>query len=152
MFGAESDEVIRHYEKANYVSRKFYEKDADIRAAVDFITCDRMLAVGQEENLVRLQQELLNKDWFMTLLDFKAYTKKKEEALKAYEDRTAWAKKMLVNIAKAGYFSSDRTIEEYNRDIWKLEWDTVLEEEAVQEPAPDGEMAGSTCNQERRTR
>ena len=79
-----------------------------------------MLEIGQEEHLRRLQNELLNKDWFMTLLDFKDYTAKKEEALHAYEDREGWAKKMLVNIAKAGYFSSDRTIAEYNRDIWKL--------------------------------
>ena len=76
------------------------------------------LIIGHEENLTRLQNELLNKDWFMTLLDFKAYTKKKEEALKACEDRKTWAKKMIVNIAKAGYFSSDRTIAEYNNDIW----------------------------------
>ena len=120
VFGASSDEVIEHYAKADYVSRDFYEKDKDIKAAVDFITCKKMLEVGNEKNLKRLQKELLSKDWFMTLLDFKEYTKKKEEALKAYENRTEWAKKMLVNIAKAGYFSSDRTIEEYNRDIWKL--------------------------------
>lgn len=141
VFGAESDEVIRHYEKANYVSRKYYEKDADIKAAIDFITCDKMLAVGHEENLVRLQQELLNKDWFMTLLDFKAYTRKKEEALKAYEDRMAWAKKMLVNIAKAGYFSSDRTIEEYNRDIWGLEKDVPVQEETVSETEEENTAA-----------
>lgn len=120
VFGASSDEVIKHYEKADYVSKTFYEKDPDIKAAVDFITSKKMLAVGKEENLTRLKKELLNKDWFMTLLDFKEYTKTKEEALKAYENRNEWAKKMLVNIAKAGYFSSDRTIEEYNRDIWKL--------------------------------
>ena len=120
VFGASSDEVIEHYAKADYVSRDFYEKDQDIKAAVDFITSKKMLAVGNEENLKRLQKELLSKDWFMTLLDFKEYVKKKEEALKAYVNRTEWAKKMLVNIAKAGYFSSDRTIEEYNRDIWKL--------------------------------
>lgn len=120
VFGASSDEVIEHYAKADYVSRDFYEKDKDIKAAVDFITSKKMLAVGNEENLKRLQKELMSKDWFMTLLDFKEYVKKKEEALKAYENRTEWAKKMLVNIAKAGYFSSDRTIEEYNRDIWKL--------------------------------
>ena len=78
------------------------------------------MKIGQKENLVRLQKELLNKDWFMTLLDFKEYAQRKEEALKAYEDRMGWAKKMLVNIAKAGFFSSDRTIEEYNKDIWKL--------------------------------
>lgn len=118
VFGASSEEVIKHYEKADYVSRDFYEKDEAIKEAVDFITSKELLAIGHEENLTRLQNELLNKDWFMTLLDFKAYTEKKEEALKAYEDRKAWAKKMIVNIAKAGYFSSDRTIAEYNNDIW----------------------------------
>lgn len=120
VFGASSDEVIKHYENADYVSSAYYEQDADIKAAVDFITSDEMLKIGHEENLKRLQDELLNKDWFMTLLDFKDYAAKKEAALKAYEDRQAWAKKMLVNIAKAGYFSSDRTIAEYDRDIWKL--------------------------------
>ena len=118
VFGASSEEVIKHYENADYVSRDFYEKDETIKEAVDFITSKELLAIGNEENLTRLQNELLNKDWFMTLLDFKAYTKKKEEALKAYEDRKTWAKKMIVNIAKAGYFSSDRTIAEYNNDIW----------------------------------
>ncbi|WP_346907663.1 glycogen/starch/alpha-glucan phosphorylase [Faecalicatena orotica] len=120
VFGASSDEVIEHYAKADYISREYYEKDADIKAAVDFITSEKVLAAGNAENLTRLQNELLKKDWFMTLLDFKAYAKKKEEAFKAYENKNEWAKKMLVNIAKAGYFSSDRTIEEYNRDIWKL--------------------------------
>ena len=120
IFGASSEEVIEHYAKADYVSKDFYKKEKDIKAAVDFITCDEMLEIGQEENLTRLQDELLNKDWFMTLLDFMEYVEKKEEALKAYEDQREWAQKMLVNIAKAGYFSSDRTIEEYNRDIWKL--------------------------------
>lgn len=120
VFGASSDEVIRHYENADYVSKDFYERDEEIKAVIDFITGKEVLAVGNEENLTRLKKELLNKDWFMTLLDFKAYTKKKEEAMKAYENRLEWAKKMLVNIAKAGYFSSDRTIKEYNRDIWKL--------------------------------
>ena len=118
VFGASSEEVIKHYENTDYVSRDFYEKDETIKEAVDFITSKELLAIGHEENLTRLQNELLNKDWFMTLLDFKAYTKKKEEALKAYEDRKTWAKKMIVNIAKAGYFSSDRTIAEYNNDIW----------------------------------
>ena len=118
VFGASSEEVIKHYENADYVSRDFYEKDEAIKEAVDFITSKELLAIGHEENLTRLQNELLNKDWFMTLLDFKAYTEKKEEALKAYEDRKTWAKKMIVNIAKAGYFSSDRTIAEYNNDIW----------------------------------
>jgi len=118
VFGASSEEVIKHYENADYVSRDFYEKDETIKEAVDFITSKELLAIGHEENLTRLQNELLNKDWFMTLLDFKAYTKKKEEALEAYQDRKTWAKKMIVNIAKAGYFSSDRTIAEYNNDIW----------------------------------
>lgn len=118
VFGASSEEVIKHYANADYVSKDFYEKDKDIKEAVDFITSKELLTIGHEENLTRLQNELLNKDWFMTLLDFKAYTEKKEEALKAYEDRKTWAKKMIVNIAKAGYFSSDRTIAEYNNDIW----------------------------------
>lgn len=118
VFGASSEEVIKHYENADYVSKDFYEKDETIKEAVDFITSKELLAIGHEENLTRLQNELLNKDWFMTLLDFKAYTKKKEEALEAYEDRKTWAKKMIVNIAKAGYFSSDRTIAEYNNAIW----------------------------------
>ena len=121
VFGASSDEVIAHYENADYKSKEFYEADERIKAAVDFITSEKMLAVGQEENLKRLQAELLNKDWFMTLLDLKAYTKAKEEAFADWTDQKAWAKKMLINIAKAGYFSSDRTIEEYNRDIWHLE-------------------------------
>ena len=121
VFGASSEEVIEHYAKADYVSKKFYEEDADIKAAVDFITSEQLLAIGQEENLTRLKNELLNKDWFMTLLDFKAYAAKKEEALKAYEDRKAWAEKMVVNISKAGYFSSDRTIAEYNNDIWHVQ-------------------------------
>ncbi len=120
VFGASSDEVIMHYEKKDYISKDFYKRDKDIKEAVDFITSDEMLAVGNKESLARLKQELLDKDWFMTLLDFKAYTEKKEEILKAYENRSEWAKKMLVNIAKSGYFSSDRAIEEYNRDIWKL--------------------------------
>ena len=120
VFGASSDEVIEHYAKADYVSKEFYEKNPAIKAAVDFITGKEALAVGQKENLERLQHEIISKDWFMTLLDFDAYKEKKEEALKAYADQKAWAKKALVNIAKAGYFSSDRTIEEYNRDIWHL--------------------------------
>ena len=120
VFGASSDEVIEHYAKADYVSKEFYEKNPAIKAAVDFITSKEVLAVGQKENLERLQHEIISKDWFMTLLDFDAYKEKKEEALEAYVDQKAWAKKALINIAKAGYFSSDRTIEEYNQDIWKL--------------------------------
>ena len=120
VFGASSDEVIEHYAKADYVARDFYEKNPAIKAAIDFITSEEVLKVGKKENLERLQHEIISKDWFMTLLDFDSYKEKKEEALRAYADQKAWAKKTLVNIAKAGYFSSDRTIEEYNRDIWHL--------------------------------
>ena len=120
VFGASSDEVIEHYAKADYVARDFYEKNPAIKAAIDFITSEEVLKVGQKENLERLQHEIISKDWFMTLLDFDSYKEKKEEALRAYADQKTWAKKALVNIAKAGYFSSDRTIEEYNRDIWHL--------------------------------
>ena len=120
IFGESSDTVIAHYEKADYVSKDYYEKDKEIKEAVDFIVSDIMLEVGQRENLERLYHELLNKDWFMTLLDYKDYAAKREEIYKDYEDRDAWAKKMLVNTAKAGFFSSDRTIAEYNQDIWKL--------------------------------
>ena len=120
VFGASSDEVIEHYAKADYVSKNYYENNEAIRAAIDFITSDEMLKVGCEENLTRLKNELINKDWFMTLLDFDSYKETKEKALTAYSDRLKWAKMALVNIAKAGFFSSDRTIEEYNRDIWHL--------------------------------
>ena len=120
VFGASSDEVIEHYAKADYVAKDYYKSNPAIKAAVDFITSDEMLEVGQKENLERLQKELINKDWFMTLLDFDSYKETKEKALEAYADRKAWAKMMLVNIAKAGFFSSDRTIEEYNNDIWHL--------------------------------
>ena len=120
IFGESSEEVIEHYEKADYVSKDFYEADPELKAAVDFLVGEEMLAVGSEEHLTRLYNELLNKDWFMTFLDFQSYVKTKDQAFKDYEDRTSWAKKMLVNIAKAGFFSSDRTIEEYNRDIWHL--------------------------------
>ena len=147
VFGAESDEVIKHYDHADYVSRSYYEKDPDIKAAIDFITCEKMLEIGQEENLTRLKNELLNKDWFMTLLDFKAYTKKKEEALKSYEDRTAWAKKMLVNIAKAGFFSSDRTIEEYNRDIWNLKTDACENTEECKEAEEENADSENTVQE-----
>ena len=120
VFGASSDEVIEHYAKADYVAKDYYENNEAIKDAIDFITSDEMLKVGCEENLTRLQNELINKDWFMTLLDFDSYKETKEKALAAYADRKAWAKMALVNIAKAGFFSSDRTIEEYNRDIWGL--------------------------------
>ncbi len=121
IFGESSDEVIRHYEKADYVSKDFYEADPKIRRAVDFIVSQEMLAIGRKENLNRLYNELLNKDWFMTLLDFKAYCEEKERALKEYGNRRAWAKKMLINISKAGFFSSDRTIAQYNAEVWKLD-------------------------------
>ncbi len=120
IFGAKSEEVIAHYEKADYVAKDIYEKDAMVKEAVDFMTSKELLAIGHEENLMRLQKEILNKDWFMTLLDFRSYVEAKEKAYKAYEDRSAFAEMMIVNIAKAGYFSSDRTIAEYNRDIWKV--------------------------------
>ena len=121
VFGASSDEVIGHYAKADYVARTYYEENPAIRAAIDFITSEEMLEVGCEENLTRLKNELINKDWFMTLLDFDSYKETKEKALAAYADRKTWAKMMLVNIAEAGFFSSDRTIGEYNKDIWKLQ-------------------------------
>ena len=120
IFGETSDQVIAHYAKADYVSKEYYKKDPDIQAAVDFILSDQMLKVGKEKNLKRLQKELLSKDWFMTFPDFQEYVKTKEQALADYENRLAWAEKMLVNISQSGYFSSDRTIEEYNRDIWNL--------------------------------
>lgn len=120
IFGQDSDTVIEHYKKADYVSKKFYDKSPVIKEAVDFIISSKALSVGHKENLERLYKELLNKDWFMTLLDLEDYITAKDRAFKEYEDREQWKKKMLVNIAKAGFFSSDRTIAEYNRDIWKL--------------------------------
>lgn len=120
IFGAESDEVIEHYAKADYVSRDYYEKNAALKEAVDFITGEPMLKVGDETQLNRLKNELLNKDWFMTFLDFDSYVETKEKAYADFKDREAWAKKMLVNISQAGFFSSDRTIAQYNEDIWKL--------------------------------
>lgn len=120
IFGESSEDVIKHYEKADYVSRSYYENDANIKRAIDFIVSDQMKAVGCAENLERLYNELLNKDWFMTLPDFEEYVATKERIYADYEDRMAWAKKMLVNISKAGFFSSDRTIAQYNEDIWHL--------------------------------
>ncbi len=120
IFGKKSDEIIKHYKKADYVSRDYYEKSKVIKKAVDFIVSDRCLKVGQKEVLTRLYNELLNKDWFMTLIDLEEYIKVKDRVFKDYEKRSLWKRKMLVNIAKAGYFSSDRTIEEYSKDIWKL--------------------------------
>lgn len=120
VFGAKSEEVIDHYAKADYVSKDYYTKSPVIKEAVDFIVGKQALAVGHRENLERLYKELLNKDWFMTLLDLEDYIKVKDQAIADYENRRKWQKMMLVNIAKAGFFSSDRTIMEYNRDIWKL--------------------------------
>ena len=120
IFGEKSEAVIAHYEKADYVSREYYEKSPVIKEAVDFIVSKQALKVGHKENLERLYKELLNKDWFMTLLDLEDYIATKDRAFADYEDRQKWKKMMLVNIAKAGFFSSDRTIAEYNRDIWKL--------------------------------
>ena len=120
IFGAGSKEVIEHYAKADYVSKDYYELDPQIKEAVDFITGPELMKIGDPENLNRLQKELIGKDWFMTLLDLKDYIRTKDRMLKDYEDREGWSQKMLVNIAKAGYFSSDRTIAQYNEDIWKL--------------------------------
>jgi starch phosphorylase len=120
IFGASSDEVIKHYEDADYSSKEICENDDHIKVLVDFIVSDVMLALGKKENLVRLHKEIMEKDWFMTLLDINEYIIMKEKAFAAYDNRMDWAKKMLVNIAHAGYFSSDRTIAQYNDEIWKL--------------------------------
>lgn len=120
VFGEKSEAVIKHYAKADYVSKEYYKKSPVIKEAVDFIVSKEALKAGHKENLERLYKELLNKDWFMTLLDLEDYIAAKDRMFKDYEDREKWKKMMLVNIAKAGFFSSDRTIAEYNRDIWKL--------------------------------
>lgn len=119
IFGESSDSVIKHYEKRDYISRDYYEKPM-IKELVDFITGEELLNIGNRENLERVKNELVNKDWFMTLLDLEDYIKVKNEIFKAYEDREKWLKMSLTNIFKAGFFSSDRTIADYNRDIWKL--------------------------------
>ncbi len=120
IFGEKSETVIRHYEKADYVSMDYYRKSPVIKEAVDFIVGKQALKAGHKKNLERLYKELLNKDWFMTLLDLEDYIKVKDQMMADYEDQAKWRRMMLVNIAKAGFFSSDRTIMEYNRDIWKL--------------------------------
>ncbi|MCH5255113.1 MAG: glycogen/starch/alpha-glucan family phosphorylase [Lachnospiraceae bacterium] len=120
IFGEKSEQVIAHYEKADYVSKDYYKKSKVIKEAVDFIVSKEALKVGHKKNLERLYKELLNKDWFMTLLDLEDYIKTKDKMMADYEDQNKWRKMMLINIAKAGFFSSDRTIAEYNRDIWKL--------------------------------
>ena len=121
VFGEDSQTVIDRYERGDYCSKDYYDKDADLKKAVDFLVSDEMMKVGSKENLERLYNELLNKDWFMTFPDFEDYCKTKEKAYADYEDKKAWAKKMLVNISKAGFFSSDRTIKQYNDEIWHLE-------------------------------
>ena len=120
IFGAKSDEVIAHYEKSDYRPSDYYTKNPMIQKAVEFITGPQMMEIGKKENLERLSNELKKKDWFMTFLDLEDYIRTKERALEDYADRKTWAKKMLVNISNAGFFSSDRTIREYNQDIWKL--------------------------------
>ena len=119
-FGESSETVIERYERGDYCSKDYYEKDAALKKAVDFIVSDQVMAVGCKENLERLYNELLNKDWFMTFPDFESYVATKERAYADYEDRKTWAKKVLLNISKAGFFSSDRTIAQYNDEIWKL--------------------------------
>lgn len=125
IFGEKSETVIKHYEKADYVSKDYYEKSPVIKEAVDFIVSDALVKIGDKENLERLYKELLNKDWFMTLLDLEDYIRTKDQALADYEKKDEWKKKMLVNIAMAGFFSSDRTIAQYNEDIWKLKRDEM---------------------------
>ena len=119
-FGEDSQTVIDRYARADYNSRSYYESNEDLKRAVDFIVSDTVKAVGCSENLERLYNELLNKDWFMTFPDFNDYVETREKAYAAYDNRKEWAKKMIVNISKAGFFSSDRTIAQYNEDIWKL--------------------------------
>jgi starch phosphorylase len=120
IFGQDSDTVIEHYKNADYVSKDYYKKNPIIREAVDFIMSKEVLKIGHRENLERLYKELINKDWFMTLLDLEDYIKTKDRLFSDYENQQKWKKMMLINIAKAGFFSADRTIAEYNRDIWKL--------------------------------
>ena len=119
-FGEDSQTVIDRYARGDYSSRSYYDSNEDLKRAVDFIVSDTVKAVGCSENLERLYNELLNKDWFMTFPDFNEYVETREKAYAAYDDRKAWAKKMITNISKAGFFSSDRTIAQYNEDIWKL--------------------------------
>lgn len=121
IFGDLSETVVERYANGSYCAAKYYNNNPVIKEAVDFITGSELMPIGDKERLERLSNELIGKDWFMTFPDFDAYVKTREQAYADYENRHDWAKKMLVNIAKAGYFSSDRTIEEYNRDIWKLE-------------------------------
>ena len=120
IFGKKSDEVIKLYETGRYNPRHIYTKNTDIGKAVDFITSPLMMKIGDGTVLRRLQSDIINKDYFMALLDLEEYIKTKDKMIDDYEDRVGWARKTLVNISKARYFSSDRTVAEYNRDIWKL--------------------------------
>lgn len=120
IFGKRSEDVIRLYEEGTYSAETLYQEDKMIRELVDFIKGEELEAIGDMENLERLYKEIRSKDWFMALLDVKEYIRTKEKTLADYEDEAEWSRKALVNIAKAGYFSADRTIAEYNRDIWKL--------------------------------
>ena len=120
IFGKKPQDVIDLYADAAYCSKDIYDEDPEIAKLVDFIVSDELLAIGDKVCLERLYKEILNKDWFMTLLDLKEYIKTKERVYKDYENKDAWNKKCLINIAKAGFFSSDRTIAQYNEDIWHL--------------------------------
>ena len=120
IFGDSSDTVVERYKKETYKAKKYYDTNKSIKAAVDFITGKQLMKLGDKKRLERLSKELIGKDWFMTFPDFDDYVKTREKAYKDYENRMEWAEKMLVNIAKAGYFSSDRTIAEYNKDIWRI--------------------------------
>lgn len=122
IFGRSSDEVIHLYEEGpdRYTPAAFYPEDPEITKLLDFLISPQLMRLGDPENLGRLYRDMTRKDWFMALLDVKDYIRVKEQLLEAYEDRTAWAKKMLSNIARAGFFSSDRAVAEYNRDIWRI--------------------------------
>ena len=121
IFGQSSKQVIHHYAAADYCARDWYEADPNLRRAIDFLTSEEMLKYGDEEHLKRLQHELINKDWFQTLPDFNAYVVRKEQAMKDYAvNPEDWSRRTLINIAEAGFFSSDRTIAEYDQDIWHL--------------------------------
>ena len=120
IFGEKSEKIIKLYETGEYCAADIYDNDPMVEELVDFIISKDLMRIGDPVNLGRLYKEIVEKDWFMALLDVKDYIQTKEQMLKDYEDKNAWAKKMLVNIAKAGFFSSDRTIAEYNQDIWHL--------------------------------
>ena len=120
-FGQSSDEVIGLYKKGTYNAYTYYQADANLKRSVDFLISEEMRTEGDEISLNRLYDELVHKDWFMTFPDFREYCTVKNKVLKDYEDRASWAGKMLVNISKAGFFSSDRTIRQYNDEIWHLE-------------------------------